>query len=216
VPESLDIQGLARRRLIVGLGLGGVTLAAAALLGASWSVAVLLGWDALTIEFLVWVWITIATMDGDATRALALAEDDSRVAADAILLGASFASLVAVFFTLSQAASTSGARGVVLALFAVGSVLLSWAAIQTTFTLMYARLYYGDPRGGIDFEHEHPDFRDFAYTAFTIGMTYQVSDTAVTQKRVRHVVTRHAVLSFLFGTTIIAVAINAVANLVNQ
>jgi uncharacterized membrane protein len=216
VPELPDIQGLARRRLVVGLALGGVTLAAAALLGASWSVAVLLGWDALTIEFLVWVWITIATMDGDATLALALAEDDSRVAADAIILGASIASLVAIFFTLSQAASAGGAHGVVLALLAVGSVILSWAAIQTTFTLMYARLYYGEPRGGIDFEHEHPDFRDFAYTAFTIGMTYQVSDTGVTQKRVRHVVTRHAVLSFLFGTTIIAVAINAVANLVNQ
>lgn len=216
MPELPDIQGLARRRLVVGLALGGVTLAAAAVLGASWSVAVLLGWVALSIEFLVWVWSTIATMDGDATRALALAEDDSRVAADAIILGASIASLVAIFFTLSQAAAAGGAHGVVLALLAVGSVILSWAAIQTTFTLMYARLYYGEPKGGLDFEHEHPDFRDFAYTAFTIGMTYQVSDTSVTQKRVRHVVTRHAILSFLFGTTIIAVAINAVANLVNQ
>jgi uncharacterized membrane protein len=81
---------------------------------------------------------------------------------------------------------------------------------------MYARLFYTPPSGGIEFEDGDPDYRDFAYTAFTIGMTYQVSDTDISQKRVRHVVVRHAILSFVFGTTIIAVAINAVANLVNQ
>jgi uncharacterized membrane protein len=216
VPERPEIQGLAQRRIIVGIAAGGATLAVAALVGASWSVAVLLAWDALTIEFLLWVWATIGTKDGNATRELALAEDDSRVVADAIILGASIASLAAIFLTLSQAAKASGAHAVLLALLAVGSIVLSWAAIHTTFTLMYARMYYGEPKGGLDFEHEHPDYRDFAYTAFTIGMTYQVSDTAVTQKRVRHVVVRHALLSFVFGTTIIAVAINAVANLVNR
>jgi uncharacterized membrane protein len=214
MPEPQNIQGLARRRIVVGLAAGGVAVAIAALLGAKWSVAVLLGWDALTLVFVIWVWSTILRKDGAATQRLALAEDDSRVAADAVVLGASVASLVAIFFTLSQAAKTNGVHAVVLALLAVGSIVLSWAAIQTTFTLMYARLYYGDPKGGIEFEHEHPDFRDFAYTAFTIGMTYQVSDTTISQKRVRHVVIRHALLSFVFGTTIIAVAINAVANLI--
>jgi uncharacterized membrane protein len=214
--ELQGIQGLARRRILIGIAAGAITVAVAALVDASWSVAALLGWDAITTVFLVWIWTTVLRKDGPATKKLALAEDDSRAAADAVILGASVASLVAIVFTLSQAAKTSGAHGVLLALLAVGSIVLSWGAIQTTFTLMYARLYYGEPSGGIDFEHDDPDFRDFAYTAFTIGMTYQVSDTGISQKRIRHVVVRHALLSFIFGTTIIAVAINAVANLVNQ
>ena len=89
--------------------------------------------------------------------------------------------------------------------------------VTTEMTLRYASLYYRNQPGGVDFNGtSQPDYRDFAYTAFTIGMTYQVSDTTVTQKRLRRVVVRHAILSFVFGTTIIAVAINAVANLVNQ
>jgi uncharacterized membrane protein len=209
-----EIQGLARRRIIFGTIVGGIALVIAALAGASWSVAVLLGWVALVLVFLQWVWLSIINKDASQTQKLALAEDDSRAAADLVVLGASIASLVAVVFTLSEAAKSSGVDGVLLALLAVTAVVLSWAAIQTTFTLMYARLYYGDPEGGIDFPGDRPDYRDFAYMAFTIGMTYQVSDTSVGQKRIRHVVTRHALLSFVFGTTIIAVAINAVANLI--
>jgi uncharacterized membrane protein len=216
VPENANLQGLARRRLVLGIGAGAVTFAIAALVGASWSVSVLIGWDTVTLIFLGWVWTTILYKDAKATERLALAEDDSRAAADAVILGASVVSLVAIFLTLSQAAKSSGSHAISLAALSVISILLGWAAIQTTFTLMYARLFYTPPSGGIEFEDGDPDYRDFAYTAFTIGMTYQVSDTDISQKRVRHVVVRHAILSFVFGTTIIAVAINAVANLVNQ
>jgi uncharacterized membrane protein len=212
--EAHDIQGLARRRILVGTTAGAIAAGAAAVLGATWSVAVLLGWDTLTLIFLVWVWKTIITRDAKATERLALAEDDSRAAADAVIIGASLASLVAIVFTLAQAAKASGSNAVLLAALAVVSIVFGWAAIQTTFTLMYAHLYYGSPKGGIDFEDGEPDYRDFAYTAFTIGMTYQVSDTQISQKRLRHIVIRHALLSFVFGTTIIAVAINAVANLI--
>jgi uncharacterized membrane protein len=212
--ETQDIQGLARRRVVVGIVAGAIAAGVAVVLGTTWSVAVLLGMDTLTLVFLAWVWTTIARANAKGTERLALAEDDSRTAADAIILGASLASLVAIFFTLAQAAKATGAHAVLLAALAVFSIVLGWAAIQTTFTLMYARLYYGTPKGGIDFEDGEPDYRDFAYTAFTIGMTYQVSDTQISQKRVRRIVIRHALLSFVFGTTIIAVAINAVANLI--
>jgi uncharacterized membrane protein len=214
MPEPRDMQGLARRRVLASMGAGVVPLVVALIVGSSWSVAVLLGWVTATLTFLGWVWATIFVMDERATKELAVAEDDSRVAADSVILGASIASLVAIVFTLSEAAKTSGADGVLLALLAIGSIVLGWGAIQTTFTLTYARLFYGEPKGGIDFEDGDPDYRDFAYMAFTVGMTYQVSDTTISQKRVRHVVIRHAFLSFLFGTTIIAVAINAVANLI--
>lgn len=212
--EEHDLQGLARRRIVVGTTGGAIAAGVAAVLGATWSVTVLLGWDTLTLIFLVWVWRTILTRDAQATERLAVAEDDSRAAADAVILGASLVSIGAIVFTLAQAAKASGTDAVLLAVLAVISIVLGWAAIQTTFTLMYARLYYGSPRGGIDFEDGEPDYRDFAYTAFTIGMTYQVSDTQISQKRLRRIVVRHALLSFVFGTTIIAVAINAVANLI--
>jgi len=88
---------------------------------------------------------------------------------------------------------------VLLAALAVFSIVLGWAVIQTTFTLIYARVYYTPPSGGIDFEDGDPDFRDFAYMAFTIGMTYQVSDTGISQKRIRHIVLRHAILFTSFG-----------------
>jgi uncharacterized membrane protein len=214
--ERLNMQGLARRRIFIGTAAGAVAGTIAGLVDASWSVAVLIGWDTLTLVFLTWVWTTILSTDESGTEQLALAEDDSRATADTVILGASVASLVAIFFTLSQAAKSSGGHAVLLAGLAVISIVLGWTAIQTTFTLMYARLYYTPPSGGLDFDDGEPDYRDFAYTAFTIGMTYQVSDTGVTQKRIRHVVVRHAILSFVFGTTIIAVAINAVANLVNR
>jgi uncharacterized membrane protein len=97
---------------------------------------------------------------------------------------------------------------------AVVSVVLSWALVHTVFTLRYGRLYHDGAPGGIDFHgDEPPTYHDFAYMAFTIGMTYQVSDTEVPSREIRANVVRHALLSFLFGTSIIAVTINIVANL---
>jgi uncharacterized membrane protein len=214
--EKPNAQGLARRRLLACSAAFAAATAIAAVLGAPRSVAFLYGWDAFTLVFLVWVWSTIWPADADRTARHALAEDDSRTASDLVLIGASLVSLVAIGFTLAEATKSSGAHSVYLAAVAVVSIALGWAAIHTTFTLMYARLYYGEPKGGFGFEGGEPDFRDFAYVAFTIGMTYQVSDTDVTQKRIRRIIVRHALLSFVFGTAIIAVAINVVANLVNR
>jgi uncharacterized membrane protein len=101
-------------------------------------------------------------------------------------------------------------------LLAVGilSVLFSWPAVHNVFTLVYARLYYGDEVGGIDFNDEdRPDYVDFAYLAFTIGMTFQVSDTDLTAKAVRRAALRHALVSYLFGAVIVALVINIVASI---
>ena len=97
---------------------------------------------------------------------------------------------------------------------AVAAVVLAWLTVHTVFTLRYARLYF-QAHGGIDFHHaDRPDYRDFAYVAFTVGMTYQVSDTDLTTKTVRRAALGHALLSFLFGTAIVAMTINVVAGLV--
>jgi uncharacterized membrane protein len=208
-------QGLAMRRLAVAAAIGAPALLVAWAAGARWSVSILIGWDAATVVFLTWVWVTIGPMDAESTARSALSEDDSRAAADTTLLSASVASLVAVGLTLAEANKASGVDALLLTIVGVLSITLGWAAIHTTFTLRYARLYYKPPIGGIDFESK-PDYRDLAYMAFTIGMTYQVSDTQISQKEIRHAVVKHALVSFAFGTAIIAVTINVVANLLNR
>ena len=101
---------------------------------------------------------------------------------------------------------------------AVLSVLLSWGAVHTVFALRYARLFYGNsPKGaGIDFnEDDPPDYRDFAYLAMTIGMTFQVSDTDLRTKNIRRAALRHTLISWLFGAVLVGLTINILASLLS-
>jgi uncharacterized membrane protein len=162
----------------------------------------------------VQIWWRIWSMDAAETAEHAQAEDYSRAISDLVVISAGVASLVAVGFALVQARHHSGmAKGVLIAL-AVFVVAVSWTAIHLVFTVRYGDLYYDDPAGGIDFnQKDPPDYRDFTYFAFTVGMTFQVSDTTVADRSIRRQVTRHALLSYLFGAVIVALAINAVASL---
>jgi uncharacterized membrane protein len=179
-----------------------------------WQVTVLAGWDVAAGVFLVWVWGEVARLTAEETKAVATREDPNRAVADVTLVGASVGCLVGVGFILLKAAHATGHGAAALVAVAVLSVVASWAVVHTVFTLRYAALYYAAPVGGIDFNEDvRPDFSDFAYMAFTIGMTYQVSDTDLTARPIRRTALRHALLSFLFGTCIVAVTINVVANL---
>jgi uncharacterized membrane protein len=215
---SIERHGLAARRLGAAAVAGSVTLAA--LLGTgvvSVPVAVDASWDAAALTVLAWVWLSIAGKDAEETARLAGAEDVSRPTADAIMLSASVVSLVAVGFVLSQASRQSGTTKGLLIGLAVLSVALAWATVHTLYTLRYGDLYYRRPSGGIDFHSdEPPDYLDLAYVALTIGMTYQVSDTDLTAKPIRHTAVRHALLSFLFSAVIVAIAINIVAGLLGH
>lgn len=89
--------------------------------------------------------------------------------------------------------------------------------MHTVFTLRYAHQHYADGEvGGIDLGSETPlpDSHDFAYFGFTIGMTYQVSDTNITDRMIRRTVTRHALVSFLIATVIIGLPINVMAGFI--
>ncbi|HEV7887238.1 MAG TPA: DUF1345 domain-containing protein, partial [Acidimicrobiales bacterium] len=125
------------------------------------------------------------------------------------------ASLGAVGFGLVKAAHEHGLAAAGMTAVAVVSVALAWSAVHAVFTLRYAHLYYAHGEvGGIDFgDDEPPDYHDFAYVAVTIGMTYQVSDTDLTTKLIRRTAARHALLSYVFGTVIVAMMINVVAGL---
>src|SRR4051812_46785489 len=150
------MRGPAAKRVIAGAIAGLVAAAVAVAEGASWSVAVLFAFDAGAIVFVTWVALTVVHADTAETERIARLEDASRAAAEASLLTAGAASLVAVGFTLRQASHAgSPGRGLLTAL-ALGSVALAWISVHTVFILRYARLYYTPPQGGIDFHGEAP------------------------------------------------------------
>lgn len=203
---------LAARRSVIAAAFGAVAAGIAAVL-VPWQVTIVIGWSTAAAVYCVRVWSVLFAMDARTTAAHATREDDSRFAVDLTLLAACVASLVAVGLTLVKAGATGGTAKAAITGVAVLSVVLSWAVVHTVFTLRYGHLYYNQKRG-MDFHDESdPDYGDFAYVAFTIGMTYQVSDTELTSSTIRATVLRHALLSFVFGTAIIAVTINVVAGL---
>ena len=203
----------ATKRAIAGL-VGGVVAGALALVpGASWSVAALIAMDAASLIFVIQVWFAVAGLDAAETERVAGPEDESPLAAEVVLLAAGVASLLAVVFTIAEAGNEGAPQRGFLTVLAIVSVALAWTAVHTVFILRYARLYYSPPNGGIDFHGENPDYKDFAYLGLTIGMTYQVSDTDLAGKRIRHVALRHALLSYVFGTVIVATTISSVAAL---
>jgi uncharacterized membrane protein len=209
-----DRHGLAGRRAGAAFAVGLALLVGTLVAGVGWPLAVTGGWGLAALVIVAAVWTRIGSMDPVATKAHAQAEDFSRPVSDFLVLTASSASLVAIGFTLVRAGNQNGADKALMILLAIVVVALSWAAVHTIYTVRYGDLYYGMPVGGVDFnEHEPPDYLDFAYLAFTIGMTFQVSDTSLTAKRLRRTATRHALLSFVFGAVILALAINTVASL---
>jgi uncharacterized membrane protein len=181
---------------------------------APWQAVPLFTWVAAASTWIASVWISIAPMDNVATSRNATREDPHGPAADALLLSASVASLGAVVLGILKAGHSHGSEKLLLLATGIAAIIASWGVVHTVFTLRYAALYYRAPEGGVNFnEDDRPSYVDFAYLAFTIGMTYQVSDTNLTTKAIRHTALRHALMSYLLGTVIIAATINVAAGL---
>lgn len=207
--------GTSLQRALIAFAAGTVATLAVAWV-APWQLTVLTGWCLAAAVFMLRVWIPCTRMTPEHVAAWAPAEDDTRTMASALLLGAAVASIIGVAFALHKASLTTGVQRVALTTVALTTVVLSWLLVNTVYTLRYAHLYYTAPIGGVDFEDGPPDYRDFAYLAFTIGMTYQVSDTGLRTKKFRRTLLGHALLSYLFGTVIIATLINTVAGFVSR
>ena len=213
--EAMGVRLDQRRRLLIALPLG-VLAGGIAAFFCPWQLSVLAGWDVAAAFVAGSVWTFLAVLDAKATEAAATREDDSRAAADLIMVIACLISVVGVVLGLAHARDHSGAISATLTGIAVFTVFLSWFTVHTLFVLRYASLYYGAPPGGIDFggSKEPPDYLDFVYFAFTVGMTFQVSDTNIAQRNIRRAVIRHALLSYVFGTVIVGIAINVVGSLI--
>jgi uncharacterized membrane protein len=204
-----------RQRLLIAAPLGIVAAVVIAFF-CPWQLAVLAGWDVAALFVVGSVWTFVAVLDATDTQRVSTREDDSHALVDLIMVVACLVSLVGVILGLAHARGHGGAVSSVLTGDAVFTVFLSWFTVHTLFVLRYARLYYSEVPGGIDFPNTDvpPDYMDFVYVAFTVGMTFQVSDTGIGARPIRRTVIRHALLSYIFGTVIVGVAINVVGNLV--
>ena len=194
--------------------LSGAVAGAVASLFMPISASILLGWDVAVLIYLAWTWGAVQGLDPEVTAQLAKREDPSTPVADLVVIGAGTAMLAAVGFALVKAGEATGGMKAFLVTLGLVSVVLSWAVVHTVFALKYARAYYSEPAGGIAFnEDEPPNYIDFAYYAFTIGMTFQVADTNITSRAVRRTTLYHALLSYLFGSVLLGLVINVVATL---
>ncbi len=179
-----------------------------------WQYAPLIGWDILAGVLLFLLWLDLKGHSPSETATVARRDDMNHNILDILLTIASIASLGGVISLINGSGQSDTSVQLGHAALGLISVIISWATIHSLYTVRYADMYYADADRCIDFgETKTPTFSDFAYLAFTIGMTYQVSDTTLKTSKIRKVALHHALLSFLFGTAIIATTINTVASL---
>jgi uncharacterized membrane protein len=151
-------------------------------------------------------------MTADDTRRNARREDFQPLVEELMVVAAALGGLIGIVVLLVPGNSASRSEAAAVAL---GGVFMTWAMLHLMYTTRYAYIYYDEPKGGIDFNSDDPpSYRDFFYFSFNLGMTYQVSDTNVSTTGIRAVVLRHTLLSYLFGTVILAATINLVAGIV--
>ena len=212
-----DRQGSFVSRTSFRVGASAVIGAMALVLAGAfwnWAYAPALGWDVAAITFCTWIWLVIWPMSSAETAAKARSTDPNRAISDVLMLSACVASIGAVGIVVVGAHAAGGVTAELLAALGLVSVAISWLTVHTIFTLRYALLYYEGHEGGVDFhQDEPPSYRDFAYMAITVGMTYQVADTDLHATSLRAAVLRHALLSYLFGAVILAATINLIAGL---
>jgi len=200
----------ARPRLFWSAAVGAVVTAMLAITGGP-AARLLIGWDVGVVLYLVLVAHMMWRSDIDGIRDRAKLEDEGQLAILLLTVVAALASLGAIF---AELASATGGRPALRVAHAALTILLSWAFIHTIFALHYAHEFYDVTAGGLAFPQGggEPDYWDFVYFSFVIGMTSQVSDVAVTSQEIRRIVTAHAVLSFIFNATLLALTVNLAAS----
>jgi uncharacterized membrane protein len=212
-PHAPSRQQTALARLVV-VAVVGVAVGVVVAVAAPWYYGPLCGWITACALFLALTWRRTWPMDPEQTAQHAVREDTTRAGADVVLLLSAVASLTAVGVVMAKGSSDHGTRQAVDVVLTVAAIALAWAVVHTSYALRYARHYYTDQDGGIDFnQDEPPRYSDFAYLAFTLGMTFQVSDTDISSSTIRRAALKHALLSYLFGAVILATVVNLVSSL---
>lgn len=201
----------ARWRLLVPIAAG---LVAAVLIGdVGLRQRLVIGWDAAAAVLLALSWHLLLRTDAAETKRRAGAEDPGRAAVGLVTLVAGAVSFFAAVSLMADGSRRGHEEAVLWTWLCLGGVVSAWLVTHTTWTFRYAHLYYA---GGTEKQDPPllfpgkgaPSDSDFAYFAFTIGMTFQVSDVVIACHRFRRAVLFHAFVSFLYNTAILAVAIN--------
>jgi uncharacterized membrane protein len=204
----------ARPRLFVS---GAIAVAVMAILAVAapwrWPTRLLTGWDIGIALYLVLAFHMMATSTIDRIRQRATEEDEGQAAILIVTVAAAMASLAAIFALLSTSARSE--RPVLPVVLATVTILLSWASIHTIFALHYAHEFYDEiAGGGLAFpgDEKEPDYWDFVYFSFVIGMTSQVSDIGITSRQIRRTAAAHGVIAFFFNAALLALTINLAAS----
>lgn len=204
-----------RQRLAYGALIGAIVVILP--LPISISSQVLLSWCAGTVTFLVLAWRLAVEFDSRRTRERAQAQDQSEWVLFALLLLSVFASAGAIALMLQHVKDLAGAQRLGHLALSMAALAASWLLMQTIFAFRYAHVYYqaelrGHVGGGLEFPGKlAPDYFDFLYYAYVVGMTSQVSDVVVTSRHMRRMTLLHSVTAFAFNMLVLALSINVMA-----
>ena len=181
-----------------------------------------ISWDVFALSVVVLAWMVICTKDPYEARRNARLQDSSATFLFVLVISAATASLLAVGLLLGSAKDLSHAGLAAHIGLSIAGIVLSWALVHTLFALRYAHAYFHEAHklertaisGGLIFPGKGPDYLDFAFFSFVVGMTCQVSDVQVACRPLRRMVMVHGLISFAFNTAILAMFVNIIANLI--
>ena len=184
-----------------------------------WPTRVVITWIAYGSSALAMMWYVIVSADPSEVARTACLQDSGRTAIFVFVVAAALTSIFAVAAELGSAKGLDRTHLSGHVVFSMLTIFISWALVHTVYTLRYAHIFYGSEEGddaleGLSFpEQEKPDYLDFAYFSFTIGMCFQTSDVSITSRRLRRLVLVHSVVSFAFNLAILGLSINMVSSL---
>ncbi|TSD67449.1 DUF1345 domain-containing protein [Inquilinus sp. KBS0705] len=184
----------------------------------------LIVWIAVALSIIILDWITIIWAHPKEIREVASLEDSSRYMIFLFVMVASLVSLLAIVLLLKSSKGQDDATVGTYVILAMSAVVVSWWLVHTVFTMRYAHLFYTmdkgkkTPLGGLEFpgNEKEPDYMDFVYFSFVVGMTFQVSDVEISSKHIRRLAWAHGLIAFAFNTAIVALSINVISGLVSK
>lgn len=182
---------------------------------------ILTTWIGFAASIIILDWIVIFGAHPREIRKIASIEDSSRTLIFIIVLCSAIISLAAIYILLKSTKGHTDDEIAAHVFLSLGAVITSWWLVHTIFTLRYAHIYYDIQQHatnrGLQFPDEsQPDYLDFVYFSFVIGMTFQVSDVEISSRRIRRLALVHSLVSFVFNTAIVALSINIVSSLISN
>jgi uncharacterized membrane protein len=206
-------------RIVIGLVMAGVVFLLLKKEGRSNLVVGMCAWCVFSFTYLLISWIIIFSRRIEDIKKIARVNDGSQLFVALLIMASSFASLVIVMLLIVN--PNPNHQQMIIFPLSMASIILSWIMVHTIMAFHYAHKYYDDDskgihpeEGGLDFPgDDKPDYLDFAYYSFVIGMTFQVSDVEITSKKLRKLALLHGLIAFGLNTFVVALTINLIAGL---